>query len=198
MFIYSGASIGSVVMWVNISFQPDEEQEGTHLLRFPDPGWLTSSSLEKRLPQLSRHVRVTRASIVPKHQLWVILVNIHSLLIWPELSQIPSYLSKTATDLSSCCLLHSIMQWQKNVLGTAKRVVVSLLLIFFFLTDKYQNLDSYKVNGAQLSPGYPSAIWPLLFQPQREKLQFETVAGPKTMLVCRRPGPAGKQVHVYL
>lgn len=59
-------------MWVNISFQPDEEQKGAHLLHSPAPGWLTSSSLGKRLPQLSWHVRVTMASIVPKHQLWLI------------------------------------------------------------------------------------------------------------------------------
>lgn len=33
MFIYSGVSIRSVVIWVNISFQPNEEQNCTFVTR---------------------------------------------------------------------------------------------------------------------------------------------------------------------
>lgn len=90
VFIYSRASIGSVVIWVNISFQPDEEQKGAHLLSGQAPSWLTSSSLDKRLLQLSRHVRVTRASIVPKtYDSSSENTPYRAVLIWPE----PAYFS---------------------------------------------------------------------------------------------------------
>lgn len=80
------------------------------------------------------------------------LVNIHGhAYLARTASQILSYLSKTATGLSSC-LLHSILQWQKNILGTVKRIVLPFCWIF---TAKCQNQDTYKANSAQLSLGYP-------------------------------------------
>lgn len=88
-----------------------------------------------------------------------------SMLIWPEpphftvslLSQIPLYLS--------CCLLHGILQWEKNILGIAK---ITLLSHCWSFIAKCQNLDTCKVNSVPLSLGYPSATEPLPVQPQKE------------------------------
>lgn len=49
--------------------------------------------------------------------------------------------------------------------------------------------------GGTVVTDLPSAVGSLVSDPRKEKLQFETGAGPKTMLVCRRPGPTGKQVQ---
>lgn len=154
MFIYSGASLGSVAIRVNISFQPDEEQKGAHLLYGQAPGWLTSSRLEKPLPQLSWHVRVTRASIVPKHKLWLIqrTYTIHS----------HAYLARSSSLFSFCLgFLYTSLR-QRLTRGTAKRIVC--LFFFRIFTVKCQKPG----HSVELSLGYPSAIGPLLFQPQRE------------------------------
>lgn len=128
MFIYSGASLGSVAIRVNISFQPDEEPKGAHLLYGQAPGWLTSSRLEKPLPQLSWHVRVTRASIVPKHKLWLIqrTYTIHS----------HAYLARSSSLFSFCLgFLYTSLR-QRLTRGTAKRIVCLFFPNFYSQMSK--------------------------------------------------------------
>lgn len=202
MFIYSRASIRSVVIRVNISSLPDEKQKDAHLLHSPAPGWLTSNSLEKQLPQLSWHVRVTKASIGPKDlfQLWLIQWTYVARIIWTEPHILVSlfqilYMSQTATDLSLCCLLNRIVQGQKEKSSRYSKWTCTPSEILPLNVKSRTHImlmlhSCHWVTHQPLGNCYFSLS-------KTEKLQYERVAGPKTMLAGGLPWLVNRFMYIY-